>query len=102
MEKNILTRVCEYYGITKEQMLCDRRQKPLVKARQASYWLYENLTDFSYPRIGLIHKRDHTTILYGCEKIDNEINNQTEDGKTVVKLYHNLRQVNEDQLEMAF
>lgn len=101
MEKNILTKVCEYYGITKEQMLSDRRQKTIVKARQASYWLYENLTDFSYPRIGLIHKRDHTTILYGCSKIAEEINNQTKDGNHVIKLYHSLREVNEDQLEMA-
>lgn len=101
-QTSIIASVCKYYGITKEQMLGQRRQKHLVKARQASYWLYENLTDFSYPRIGLIHKRDHTTVLYGCSKITEEINNQTVDGNHVMKLYHSLRLKNEDQIEMAF
>tara|TARA_R100000808_G_scaffold7062_1_gene20745 strand:+ start:21616 stop:21927 length:312 start_codon:yes stop_codon:yes gene_type:complete len=98
---NILSVVCDYYGLSKQQILSHRRKKNLIKARHASYWLYENLTDYSYPRIGRIHKRDHTTIMHGCNRIDEAIKNQTEESNIINKIYNQLSSHNKDQMELA-
>jgi|KBSSwiStaDraftv2_1062776.scaffolds.fasta_scaffold1520146_1 hypothetical protein len=61
----------KYYGLTTNDIICDRRTKDLVLARQVAFYLCKKLTPFSLPAIGRrFGDRDHTTVLYAVRKIE--------------------------------
>lgn len=65
--------VCGVYGITKLDFVSPRRAVHMVNARQVFYWLARNFTSFSFPQIGAFCGRDHSTVIHGVEKIDEQI-----------------------------
>lgn len=69
----IITEVANFYGLKKEDILKQKRDKELVYPRQVVMYLLRHEMNFSFPKIGKELKRDHTTIIHGCEKIEKEI-----------------------------
>jgi len=68
--EDITRAVAQYYEIPLTDLLGKRRNSRIVFPRQVAMYLCRELTDTSLPRIGaVIGGRDHTTILYGYEKI---------------------------------
>lgn len=66
----IFRAVIDRYGIPQKDLLCQRRQAPLVRARKVAYWLFKELTNHTYPRIGqIMGDRDHSTIVVGVQKV---------------------------------
>jgi chromosomal replication initiator protein len=66
----ILTVVSEHYRIPCEEIVGKRRSKLVVQARQMAMYMLRTEMEISLPRIGeLVGGRDHTTVLYACEKI---------------------------------
>ncbi len=66
--------VCKHYSIKLSDMESSKRTKALAFPRQIAMYLCRDLTDLSLPKIGEnFGNRDHTTVLYACEKINNEI-----------------------------
>ena len=58
------------YGFTVAELKAQDRRRPLVIARQVCMYLFRELTELSYPQIAeLFGGRDHTTIIYGYDKI---------------------------------
>ena len=70
----ILKGVSEFYEIKIED-LCDKsRKKNLVLPRQIAMYLLREELGYSYSNIGdKLGKRDHTTVIHACGKINNEI-----------------------------
>jgi chromosomal replication initiator protein len=67
----IIDVVAEQYGIEKDKLLGRDRSKEVVLPRQVAMYLMREETNASLPEIGsLLGGRDHTTIIYGCEKIN--------------------------------
>ncbi|MEM4648212.1 MAG: chromosomal replication initiator protein DnaA [Candidatus Pacearchaeota archaeon] len=72
--KKILKIVAEFYNIKEEDLTKKIRKKELIKPRQVAMYLLREIGKLSYNSIGeLLNKRDHTTVLYSCEKIEKEI-----------------------------
>jgi len=69
---SILKAVCEVFEVSKEELLSKRRYKELIKPRHVFYYLAHSLTDKSLVGIGRYLDKDHTTIMYGADKIRNE------------------------------
>lgn len=66
----IMDTTAEKYGFTIEELKAQDRRRPLVQARQICMYLFRELTELSYPQIAeLFGGRDHTTIIYGNDKI---------------------------------
>jgi chromosomal replication initiator protein len=66
----ILARVAAYYGVSMEELLGPRRNRAVAMARQVAMYLVRDLTSLSLPQIGrVLGDRDHTTVMYGVEKI---------------------------------
>lgn len=62
--------VCHYYNVSLEALESDSRSRTVAYPRQMAMYLARTETDSSLPQIGeQLGKRDHTTILYGFEKI---------------------------------
>ena len=63
--------VCDYYGITKQQLESKIRTKKIAIPRQIAMYLTRSLLDMPYKDIGNIFgKRDHSTVISACEKIE--------------------------------
>lgn len=68
--KAILDTVAELGGVLLVTMLSKRRDLRLVRCRQIAMALMRELTTMSYPEIGrIMGARDHTTVLHGCQMI---------------------------------
>jgi chromosomal replication initiator protein len=62
--------VSKYYGITLSDMVSNSRKQHLVRARQMAVSLCHELTSLSLAKIGQnFGNRDHSTVLYSCEKL---------------------------------
>ena len=77
----IQTNVCEFFKISKNEMLSPRRSRYLVRPRQTAIYLSKLLTSKSLPEIGrAFSNRDHTTVIHSVKTIeklkkeDNELN----------------------------
>lgn len=58
------------FGFTPEEIIGQRRHRPLVTARQVAMYVVRELTDLSYPSIAsCFGGRDHTTVIHAVEKI---------------------------------
>lgn len=66
--------VCAVFGVTKSDLISPRRAVHLVAARQVFFWLARQYTTFSFPQIGAFcGKRDHSTVLHGVRKIEEQM-----------------------------
>jgi hypothetical protein len=54
------------YDVPQEDILGSRRLKTVALARACAMWLARRSTEMSYPQIGAVFNRDHTTVMSGC------------------------------------
>jgi hypothetical protein len=63
--------VGKYYGVTRADLMSERRMKELIRPRHVAIYLAKQLTPLSLPSIGRrFGGRDHTTILHAVRKIE--------------------------------
>jgi chromosomal replication initiator protein len=68
--EQILEAVCEYYGLETPVLKSRQRSQSVALARQVAMYLLKEELHYSLPQIGeILGGRDHTTVLYGCDKI---------------------------------
>ena len=68
--QDIISIVAKRFDLTEEQLIGRKRSKEIAFARQVAMYLIREETSASLPKIGAsLGGRDHSTILYGCEKI---------------------------------
>ena len=77
-EKNDIHRiqkiVAEYYQISVEDIRSKKRSANIAYPRQIAMYLCRALTNESFPKIAIeFGGKDHTTVMYSVEKIENEI-----------------------------
>lgn len=72
----ILDVVSEHFHVTTDQIISKSRSSEIVKPRQIAMYLCKNMTDSSLELIGsLLGGRDHSTIIHGIKKVDEDYNN---------------------------
>jgi chromosomal replication initiator protein len=75
----VLDAVCRHYAIDLPTLKGRGRSQEVALARQVAMFLLQQELDFSLPKIGdTLGGRDHTTILYGCDKIKASIEEDDE------------------------
>ena len=91
----IQTIVCQFFKISKNEMLSSRRSRYLVRPRQTAIYLSKQLTSKSLPEIGrCFSNRDHTTVIHSVKTIeklkkeDNEMSMNIDSLKNKI-LYNN-------------
>ena len=86
--------VAEKYGITRNDIVSQRRAVKITFPRQIAYWLATETTPMSYSQIGRrFGPRDHTTIMHGAHKIRKM-------AETNEKLRHDLEEMKSKIMEM--
>lgn len=73
--EDILRIVSRHFGVSKAELLSQRRHRSVVWPRQIGMYLAKQMTSRSLPEIGRrFGGRDHTTVLHAIRKIDGELN----------------------------
>ena len=71
---DILKVISRHYGVTRGDILSERRNRSIVLPRQVGMYLAKRLTARSLPEIGRrFGGRDHTTVLHAIRKIEREM-----------------------------
>ncbi len=72
--KNIIQAVAEFYDINTNDLFNRCRKKEVVHPRQIAMFLIREELKKSFPFIGeKLGGRDHTTVMYACEKLQKEV-----------------------------
>jgi len=83
----ILKVISDYFGVKVEEILSDKRNKELVHPRQIVMYILRNEMNLSYPKIAReLNGKDHTTIMYGYNKIKKELGRDEELKKDLVSI----------------
>ncbi|MGE5512437.1 MAG: chromosomal replication initiator protein DnaA [Bacteroidota bacterium] len=76
--EDILRVISRHYGVSKGDILSQRRHRSVVWPRQIGMYLAKQLTQRSLPEIGRrFGNRDHTTVLHAIRKIEGELTGNT-------------------------
>ena len=70
--RQFIKQLCDHFGVEWSEIIGPSRFREIVLPRQKMQWLVMKFYNdrMSYPLVGRIFKRDHTTILHACRKID--------------------------------
>ena len=75
-----------------EDLKSPKRTADLAFARQVAMYLSRELTDLSLQQIGVaFNKKDHTTVLHACRKIEEIMKDDLKMRKIVDNLVDNLK-----------
>jgi len=86
--------VASYFGFDVEELKSSKRTADIALARQVAMYLSRELTESSLQQIGMaFNKKDHTTVLHACRKIEEMLKEDLKMKKIVDNLLSNLRSV---------
>ncbi|MRS13234.1 MAG: chromosomal replication initiator protein DnaA [Actinobacteria bacterium] len=87
--------VCRFYGISKNELVGNKRSQSIAYPRQIGMYLSRELTDHSLPKIGSeFGGRDHTTVIYAERKIQRLMTEQRDVYNQIQTLTNLIRQRN--------
>ena len=69
-EDIVITKVCEYYGLSRDKMMGTSRKKEVLLPRQVSMYFCRSLLSMSLPAIGKLFRKDHSTVSNAIDKIE--------------------------------
>ena len=76
--EQVIETVCNYYKIRQELLSTKLRKREIVYARQMIMYIFREQLGLSYSFIGQqFGNRDHTTVMYACEKIQDGLQNNS-------------------------
>jgi chromosomal replication initiator protein len=89
----IIREVSDFYGVDVRTLQGRGRSRNIVVPRQVAMYLIREETDASLMDIGqLLGGRDHTTVIYGCDKIGEEITSDSRLRQEVMTIRERLYQ----------
>ncbi len=71
--KRIVSLVAKRYGIPQDDIYGKKRQQQICHARNVCLYIIKTELDLSYPAIGKMFNRDHSTIISSCEAIKSNL-----------------------------
>jgi chromosomal replication initiator protein len=72
--RHVLEKVSDYYDISISELTGLKRDKEIVLPRQIAMYLLREELHLSYPKVAReLGKKDHTTAIHSCEKIEKEL-----------------------------
>lgn len=82
--------VAKYFNINAKDLRGSKRSNDIAFPRQIAMYLCRNVAQMSLPQIGKdFGRRDHTTVMHACTKIENEIK-ENQNTKLIVESVKNI------------
>ena len=73
--EKIFAAVYKKYGISKEDLIGQKRNKEIAATRHIANYLIREITEMSYPNIAKIFGRNHSTVISSIEIVEKKIKN---------------------------
>ena len=73
----IFTAVFKKYNVRRDDLVGTRRTKDVAAARHITIYLIRRVTDMSFPNIGKIFSRDHSTIMSSIDTVERKLHSDT-------------------------
>ena len=83
----IIGEVCRFYSIEENILRSTQKTRNTAEARQVAMYLIRKMTNLSLPDIAKEFGKNHTTVLYGIKRIEEEL------GNTTSGLQDNIREI---------
>lgn len=71
--ETIISEVAKYFNVSEDDILGSGRMKTIANARQVAIFLVRELTKNSFPSIGQIFNKKHSTIIYSFEQMQKQL-----------------------------
>jgi len=72
--RHVIEKVADFYDISMSEVLGPKRDKEIVLPRQIAMYLLREELHLSFPKIAQeLGKKDHTTAIHSCDKIEKEL-----------------------------
>lgn len=98
----VIDAVCAYYNVTPDALGSTSRSRTIAFPRQMAMYLARTETDSSLPNIGsALGNRDHTTVLYGYEKISSLLETDASARRDMLEIKAALYEANGKQFSLA-
>ena len=82
--------VGKYFNINPKDLRGPKRSNDITFPRQIAMYLCRNVANMSLPQIGKdFGKRDHTTVMHACNKIEKDIK-ESKETKLIVESVKNI------------
>ncbi|HBC84041.1 MAG TPA: chromosomal replication initiator protein DnaA [Clostridiales bacterium] len=82
--------VAKYFNISAKELKGSKRSNDIAFPRQIAMYLCRNVAQMSLPQIGKdFGKRDHTTVMHACNKIEQEMK-ENQNTKLIVESVKNI------------
>ncbi len=88
---NIIIEVAHTYNVSEAEILSNRKTASLVLARQVAMYIARKTTDLSFKAIGESFGKDHTTVLYNVNRIEEFLKDKPYQKELVEDIIKNLR-----------
>jgi len=85
--EEVMSHVAGAFGVTVENLLGADRRKEVVLPRQIAMYLLREDANYSLPKIGAaMGGRDHTTVMYACQKVTDMLERDDKLRRQVIKI----------------
>lgn len=93
--QEVLKEVSRYFNIPQEEILSKKRTKEIAYIRQIAMYLCREIVGDSLKEVGeFFGKRDHSTVVHACDKIEAEMKKDLDLQNTIVDLTKNIKHGN--------
>ncbi len=89
--ETIIAEVAKTYNVSESDILSNRRTATLALARQVAMYIARETTDLSYKAIGESFGKDHTTVLYNVNRIEEFLKDKPYQKELVDGIIKNLK-----------
>lgn len=89
--EKIISEVARTYQVTESDILSNRRTASLALARQVAMYISRATTDLSFKAIGESFGKDHTTVLYNVNRIEEFLKDKPYEKALVDDIIKNLK-----------
>jgi chromosomal replication initiator protein len=91
----IIEIVCQFYGVDKIDVVGPDRTQHVAMVRHIAMYLARSHFGLSYPELGSVFGRDHSSVIHGVRMIERRIQAQPAFGKFLVRLESSIQNDNE-------
>lgn len=89
----IIAEVARTYSVSESDILSSKRNAAISFARQVAMYISREITQLSYSAIGKSFNKDHTTVLYAIDKIQQVLKTNPYERRIIEDVLKNLQQM---------
>ncbi|HHW45665.1 MAG TPA: chromosomal replication initiator protein DnaA [Clostridiales bacterium] len=89
----IIAEVARTYSVSENDIRSSKRHSPLPFVRFVAMYITRELTQMSYSAIGKSFNKDHTTVLYAIDKVEETLKTNSHERRIVEDIIKNLQQM---------